>query len=91
MGRAAVRTEATQTGLERRAGDRRNDAVSYALATRMQYRSVASLSAAPSARVPRWIAGPPVDPGSDDPVEGRESPSCEVRPSAWNIWSGPPA
>ena len=37
-------TEASQTVLERRAGDRRNDAVSYALATRMQYRPVASLS-----------------------------------------------
>ena len=27
--------------------------------------------------MPRWIAGPPVDPRSDDPGRVRESPSCE--------------
>ena len=60
-------TEATQTGLERRAGDRRNDAVSYAPATRMQYRSVASLRSA-SRRTDRRPAGPTQ--GRTDPGRG---------------------
>ena len=64
-------TEATQTGLERRAGDRRNDAVSYALATRMQYRVGRVLHAARHAPRRAGIAGPPVRPrGRDDPGRG---------------------
>src|SRR4029079_13119511 len=69
-------TEATQTGLERRAGDRRNDAVSYAPATRMQHRSVASLRSA-SLRTDRRPAGPTQ--GRADPGRGARSGVAVLR------------
>jgi hypothetical protein len=72
----------------RRAGGRRSDAVSYALANRMQHRS-----AAPRHRRRAMLAGA----GCRGPVgEFALRPFCsvaqpvEVDPKAWNIWSERP-